>query len=140
MAGKFRSVRAYHESGHAVITRKFALGITHASALSTAPAVVSESAAWLATNLDVSARIEAYEKDAMVALAGLAAQRLPAQPPQNPKKSKLFHTSAASNIRQQRSNSGIFASIRCFLVVLPVLVPVQIDLAPSQNTTAPAIT
>lgn len=74
MAGRKRLLRAYHEAGHAVITRKFGLAMTHATALSMAAVVESESAGWLARNSDVPTQVQAYEKDAVVALAGIAAQ------------------------------------------------------------------
>jgi hypothetical protein len=49
MAGRKRLLRAYHEAGHAVITRKFGLAMTHASALSMVAVVESESALQIET-------------------------------------------------------------------------------------------
>jgi hypothetical protein len=75
MVGKRRPIVAVHEAGHAVIARKFGLEVEYVTALWKEPKVPSHSAAWLAGNLDVPAQIEAFEKDAIVALAGIAAQR-----------------------------------------------------------------
>src|SRR5580704_6948682 len=75
MVGKRRPIVAVHEAGHAVIARKFGLEVEYVTALWKEPKVPSHSAAWLAGHLDVPAQIEAFEKDAIVALAGIAAQR-----------------------------------------------------------------
>jgi hypothetical protein len=83
MAGKHRSVRAVHEAGHAVIARKVGLEITRVTAVGKEPAVQSQSAWWLVTRehtangnaVDVPTMVAALEKDAIVALAGFAAQR-----------------------------------------------------------------
>jgi hypothetical protein len=83
MADKRHPVVAVHEAGHAVVARKFGLGITSVTALIGAPAVPAQSAFWLVTkehtaggnSVDVPTMVAALEKDAIVALAGLAAQR-----------------------------------------------------------------
>lgn len=75
MAGRMRRVIAYHEAGHAVIARKLGLDTPHATARWKDPIAHSELAYFLAAHLDTSARIAACEKDAIVALAGYAAQR-----------------------------------------------------------------
>src|SRR6267142_2682333 len=58
MISKLRYQTSVHESGHAVLGAEFGLGAAH-----------------LARDLDVHSQIEACEKDAIVALAGLAANR-----------------------------------------------------------------
>ena len=58
MMSKLRYQTSVHESGHAVLGAEFGLGAAH-----------------LARDLDVHSQIEACEKDAIVALAGLAANR-----------------------------------------------------------------
>jgi hypothetical protein len=75
MTGRVRRVVAFHEAGHAVVTRHFGLKVIRVAARRRQSEVPSESAAWLATGLDASEQIRAYEKDAIIALAGLAAQR-----------------------------------------------------------------
>jgi hypothetical protein len=58
MMSKLRYQTSVHESGHAVLGAEFGLVAAH-----------------LARDLDVHSQIEACEKDAIVALAGLAANR-----------------------------------------------------------------
>jgi hypothetical protein len=74
MVGWKRRVVAFHEAGHAVVTAHFGLKVVRVTAGKEA-VVPSQSAAWLAKDLDTPAQIEAYEKDAVIALAGLASQR-----------------------------------------------------------------
>jgi hypothetical protein len=60
---------------HTVIARKFGFGIMQVSALLNEAVAPHESAGYLAQSLNVPAQIEGYEKDAIVALAGFAANR-----------------------------------------------------------------
>jgi hypothetical protein len=75
MVGWKCRVVASHEVGHAVVAAYFGLEVARVTARWKEAAVPSQSAAWLARDLDASAQIEACEKDAIIALAGLAAQR-----------------------------------------------------------------
>lgn len=75
MVGRKRRVVAFHEAGHAVVAIYFGLEVACVTARWKEAGVPSQSAAWLARDLDASAQIEAHEKDAVIALAGLAAQR-----------------------------------------------------------------
>jgi hypothetical protein len=54
MAGWRRRVVAFHEAGHAVVSRHFGLGVTHVAARQKDSMAQSESAYWLAKGLDVS--------------------------------------------------------------------------------------
>ena len=75
MVGWKRRVVAFHEAGHAVVAVYFGLEVARVTARWKEAGVPSQSAAWLARDLDTSAQREAHEKDAVIALAGLAAQR-----------------------------------------------------------------
>jgi hypothetical protein len=79
MAGKHRHNIAIQEAGHAVIARIFGLSlrVTRVLAHSLQDANVEhETAAYLAENSAVPTQIAAYEKDAILALAGNAANRV----------------------------------------------------------------
>ena len=77
MASKHRHNIAIQEAGHAVIARIFGLRVTRVRARSIGDAQIErETAAFLAENSDVPTQIAAYEKDAIVALAGNAANRV----------------------------------------------------------------
>lgn len=76
MAGKLQNARARHEASHAVIARKFGLQVACVDARSDNPNVIQGSAAHAVKGVDdVTALIAGYEKDAIVALAGDAANR-----------------------------------------------------------------
>ena len=75
MVSKLRYQISVHEAGRAVLGTEFGLLFTLVSVDSDDPMVIHESAASLARDLDVHSQIEACEKDAIVALAGLAANR-----------------------------------------------------------------
>ncbi len=75
MIGKRRHISAIHEAGHAVIARKLGCSVTHVSAVRGHALAETASAEHLAAELDVSSQLDACEKDAIVALAGLAANR-----------------------------------------------------------------
>jgi len=75
MVSKLRYQTSVHEAGHAVLGTAFGLVFTLVIVPSDDPMVVHESAAHLARDLDVHSQIEACEKEAIVALAGLAANR-----------------------------------------------------------------
>jgi hypothetical protein len=70
-----RSVIAYHEAGHAVVARHFGLEVVQVTAGRSQPASHNATAGWSARDFDTAGQITAYEKDAIVALAGFAAQR-----------------------------------------------------------------
>jgi hypothetical protein len=75
MAGWKRRVIAHHEAGHAVIACKLGIRIDHVVVRGRRAAVI-HSAGWLSMgDADIETRVAAYESDAVVALAGLAAQR-----------------------------------------------------------------
>jgi hypothetical protein len=74
MAGWKRKVISHHEAGHAVVARMLGIGVVHASSRSGAQAL-TQSAAWQSKGADTASQNAAYENDAIVALAGLAAQR-----------------------------------------------------------------
>jgi hypothetical protein len=77
MASKYRHNIAIQEAGHAVIARIFGLRVTRVRARSIGDAQIErETAAFLAKNTDVPTQVAAYEKDAIVALAGNAANRV----------------------------------------------------------------
>src|ERR1700739_4245063 len=77
MAGKHRHNIAIQEAGHAVIARIFGLRVTRVRAHSLQDANVEhETAAYLAENSAVPTQIAAYEKDAIVSLAGNDDNRL----------------------------------------------------------------
>lgn len=77
MVGKHRHDIAIQEAGHAVIARISGLRVTRVRARSLHDANVEhETAAWLAEKLNAPVQIAAYEKDAIVALAGNAAARV----------------------------------------------------------------
>jgi hypothetical protein len=77
MAGKHRHNIAIQEAGHAVIARIFGLRVTRVRAHSLQDSNVEhEMAAYLAENSAAPTQIAAYEKDAIVALAGNAANRV----------------------------------------------------------------
>jgi hypothetical protein len=67
-----RKNRALHEAAHAVVARKLGLAVAHVTIRKDA-LVMHESAAYLAQAADVATRIEALEKDAIVAQAGYTA-------------------------------------------------------------------
>jgi hypothetical protein len=77
VAGTKRRIRAFHEAGHAVISRVLGIEVDYVSVISTAADnagnVPTRSASWLAKHLDASARILATEKDLKVTFAGMAA-------------------------------------------------------------------
>jgi hypothetical protein len=74
MVGRKRTVIAHHEAGHAVIARKLGIPVARVSARDRV--ALTHSAGWSSMNVaDIEARAAAYESDAVVALAGLAAQR-----------------------------------------------------------------
>jgi hypothetical protein len=76
MAGWKRTVIAHHEAGHAVIARKLGISVVQVIVRGDR-AALTHSAGWLSmSDADVEARVAAYESDAVVALAGLAAQRV----------------------------------------------------------------
>jgi hypothetical protein len=75
MVSKLRYQTSVHEAGRAVLGTEFGLLFTLVTVDSDDPMVMHESAAPLARDLDVHSQIEACEKDAIVALAGLAANR-----------------------------------------------------------------
>lgn len=75
VVGKARHYRAIHEAGHAVIARQLGVLVPRVSALSGDAIASSQSAAYLTTGSDPVTRIDAMKKDAIVALAGLAANR-----------------------------------------------------------------
>src|SRR4051812_28243843 len=75
MVSKLGCQISVHLAGHAVLGTGFGLVFKLVTVHSDDPMVVHESAAPLARNLDVHSQIEACEKDAIVALAGLAANR-----------------------------------------------------------------
>jgi hypothetical protein len=78
MANKARRRRAKHEGGHAVIARKLGLKVTHVNARADSAGTERESVvALLSATAGVATWIEAYETDAMVALAGYAADGSP---------------------------------------------------------------
>ena len=74
MVGRIRTVIAHHEAGHAVIARKLGIPVPWVSTRDRG--ALTHSAAWSSmNNADIEARAAAYESDAVVALAGPAAQR-----------------------------------------------------------------
>jgi hypothetical protein len=77
MAGKLPQARSRHEAGHAVIARKLGCHVTCVDARTKNPNVTQASLghAAEAEGLDVTARVAAHEKDAIVALAGLEVNR-----------------------------------------------------------------
>ena len=68
-------MRAIHEAGHAVVARKLGLIVNHIHARSDHPSVMHPSAGYAAAGTDAATQISGYEKDAMVALAGLEANK-----------------------------------------------------------------
>jgi hypothetical protein len=74
MAGKIRNARARHEAAHAVVARKFGLHVVCVDARVDEPNVTRASAAYSASD-DVAAQITGHEQDAIVSLAGRAANR-----------------------------------------------------------------
>lgn len=70
---------AYHEAGHAVAARVQGLDVPYVTLLRTSgtsrASAQHESAAWIARDADRATRVSALEKDAIVFLAGPAAQR-----------------------------------------------------------------
>jgi hypothetical protein len=75
MAGKKRAVISHHEAGHAVIARKLGVGVAYATARAADAVASIHSAAWQSADADLATQILAFEKDTIVALAGIAAQR-----------------------------------------------------------------
>jgi hypothetical protein len=75
MVGKLRHAHAVHEAGHAVIARKLGLFVKSVDARNNNPNIISASAAHAAISEGTPARISACEKDAIVALAGVAANK-----------------------------------------------------------------
>jgi hypothetical protein len=75
MVGKLRHARAVHEAGHAVIARKLGLFVKSVDARNNNPNIISASAAHAAISEGTPARIRGCEKDAIVALAGVAANK-----------------------------------------------------------------
>lgn len=75
--------KAIHEAGHAVIARKLDVEVAFVSMKPTADynsgAVRTYSAEWRARHSDAAARVAAAEKDCMVALAGMVAQKVAAR-------------------------------------------------------------
>lgn len=78
MVGKIRRIKAYHEAGHAVIARILGIEVSNITMRSTGAdntaGVETASASWFARKLDTSGQVVACENDAIVALAGMAAQ------------------------------------------------------------------
>ena len=76
---RMRMIMAYHEAGHAVAARVLGIDVVSVSMRrvdsDTAAAVSAQSALWLSRGADTAARICAAEADAIVALAGLTAER-----------------------------------------------------------------
>lgn len=70
-----RRERALHEAAHAVVARKLSLAVPHVTIRKGGDGAhaTHASAAYLARNADVATRIEALEKDAIVAQAGFTA-------------------------------------------------------------------
>jgi hypothetical protein len=75
MAGKLHKARTKHEAGHAVIARKFGLDVKCVDARGDEPNVTQASAGYAADPNDAAAQIAGYEKDAIIALAGLETNR-----------------------------------------------------------------
>jgi hypothetical protein len=75
MAGKLHKARTKHEAGHAVIARKFGLDVKCVDARSDEPNVTQASAGYAADPNYAAAQIAGYEKDAIIALAGLETNR-----------------------------------------------------------------
>jgi hypothetical protein len=73
VAGKLRVIIAHHEASHAVVARKLGIDVAYVSARGRVAR--TKAAAWSLT--ESAALIDAYQRDAIVSLAGpLADQRL----------------------------------------------------------------
>ena len=68
-----RRCRALHEASHAVVARKLGLAVLHVTIRKRRAHALHTSAAYLAGLDDAKGRIEALEKDAIVAQAGYTA-------------------------------------------------------------------
>jgi hypothetical protein len=77
MAGKLPQYRSSHEAAHAVIARKFGCDVGYVEARPKNPHVQTPSLAYAAVvgDQDTDAQIAAYGRDAIIALAGLEANR-----------------------------------------------------------------
>jgi len=125
-----RAIIAYHEAGHAVIAR--ALGVTvefvamNSISEDAAAGAMTRSAAHHADKADTAARIRGSEADAMVALAGWAAQsRVHASSAE-----RWVNDPADGDVRNALSNAGRIA-------MLQAGEPVP-DLAPGEAWELPA--
>jgi hypothetical protein len=78
-----RRERALHEAAHAVVARKLGLAVPHVTIRRSGDGAhaMHASAAYFARNADVATRIEALEKDAIVAQAGFTANAYECQHP-----------------------------------------------------------
>ena len=68
-----RRGRSIHEAAHAVVARKLGLAVPHVTVRKGQARATHESAAYFAQKADVATRIEALEKNAIVAQAGYTA-------------------------------------------------------------------
>jgi len=78
MVGKIRRIKSFHEAGHAVVARILGVEVSSVTMRPTgsdnSAGVETVSASWLARNAKTSEQILGCENDALVALAGMAAQ------------------------------------------------------------------
>ena len=75
MIGIIRHSKTIEEAGHAVVARKLALAVKRVSIRANEAHALTQSASYLARNLDVPAQMKALEQDAIVALAGHVANQ-----------------------------------------------------------------